>query len=173
MRRKEGLYAVIGGVVGAVLTMAAGLVLPLGAQNGATDAEFGEITCRKIRVVNERGEQRGYWGYLMGGSELRLFSTDGGGSGLVASKYVGNSVYVQSKKGRAVMEIDEHGGRVRVDDLNDKDQRAIAWMGIREHGGIVGVDGKGETRGVMFVDKNGNGVVSTWDKKGNHLATLE
>ena len=33
MRRKEALYAVIGGVVGAVLVMATGSFAPLGAQN--------------------------------------------------------------------------------------------------------------------------------------------
>ena len=33
MRRKEVMYAVIGGVVGTVLTMAAGALAPLGAQD--------------------------------------------------------------------------------------------------------------------------------------------
>ena len=33
MRRKEVLFAVIGGIVGAVLVMAAGSFSPLGAQN--------------------------------------------------------------------------------------------------------------------------------------------
>ena len=33
MRRKEVLIAVIGGIVGAVLVMVAGLFSPLGAQN--------------------------------------------------------------------------------------------------------------------------------------------
>ena len=44
MTRKEALIAVIGGVVGAVLVMAAGSISPLGAQNGVRDAEFGKIT---------------------------------------------------------------------------------------------------------------------------------
>ena len=50
MRKKEALFAVISGVVGAVLAMAGGAVLPLGAQNEVRDAEFGTITCRKIYV---------------------------------------------------------------------------------------------------------------------------
>ena len=41
MRRKEALYAVVGGVVGAVLVMVAGSFSPLGAQNELKDAEFG------------------------------------------------------------------------------------------------------------------------------------
>ena len=42
MTRKEALFAVIGGVVGAVLVMAAGLVLATRrAQNEVRDANFG------------------------------------------------------------------------------------------------------------------------------------
>ena len=51
MRRKETLCAVIGGIVGAVLAMASGAVLPLGAQNQAADVEFGTIICRELQVV--------------------------------------------------------------------------------------------------------------------------
>ncbi|MDE0301206.1 MAG: hypothetical protein OXN17_21465 [Candidatus Poribacteria bacterium] len=43
MKRKEALFAVIGGVVGAVLVMAAGLFSPLRTQREVTDAEFGTI----------------------------------------------------------------------------------------------------------------------------------
>ena len=50
MRRKELLLAVVGGVVGAVLTMAAGLYSPLGAQNELEGVEFRTITCNKILV---------------------------------------------------------------------------------------------------------------------------
>ena len=50
MRRNELLFAVIGGTVGAILTMAAGLVLPLEAQNEAAVVRFGTIVCRKLVV---------------------------------------------------------------------------------------------------------------------------
>ena len=50
MRRKEVLFAVAGGFVGAILAMVGGAVLPLGAQNQAVDVEFGTITCDAIRV---------------------------------------------------------------------------------------------------------------------------
>ena len=43
MRRKEVLFAVVGGIVGAVLAMVAGLFSPLGAQHERTDVVFGEI----------------------------------------------------------------------------------------------------------------------------------
>ena len=46
MLRKEILIAVIGGVIGAVLAMAAGSIAPLGAQNEVKDAVFATIECR-------------------------------------------------------------------------------------------------------------------------------
>lgn len=56
MNTKCGLYAVIGGVVGAILTMAVCSVMPIGAQNG--DATFGEITCSRLNVVDDGGKLR-------------------------------------------------------------------------------------------------------------------
>lgn len=54
MCKKEVLFAaVIGGVIGAVLVMAAGSIAPLGAQNDVKDVEFESITCRRIWVVDE------------------------------------------------------------------------------------------------------------------------
>lgn len=49
------LFAVIGGVVGAVLVMASGSFSPLGAQS-ESKGNFDEITCRKIRVVASDGK---------------------------------------------------------------------------------------------------------------------
>ena len=42
----------IGGVVGAVLTMLAGSVVPIGAQPKASDLNVGEITCTGITVLD-------------------------------------------------------------------------------------------------------------------------
>ena len=53
MNTKERLYAVIGGCVGAVLTMVVCSVVPIGAQSKAD--RFGEITCNGIKVVNRNG----------------------------------------------------------------------------------------------------------------------
>ena len=53
MNRKASLYAVIGGVVGVVLTMAVGLFAPLGAQTEVRDAEFESITCRRIWMIDD------------------------------------------------------------------------------------------------------------------------
>ena len=71
MRKKEVLYAVVGGVVGASLAMVAGSFSPLasyaviggvvgvtltmaaGAQNKT--GKFEKITCRRLDVVDEEG----------------------------------------------------------------------------------------------------------------------
>ena len=60
MRRKEVLFAVIGGVVGAVLTLAAGSFSPIGAQNEVGNAEFDTITCRALKVESPKGAAFGY-----------------------------------------------------------------------------------------------------------------
>lgn len=53
MKKKEAFYAVIGGCVGAVLTMVMCSLLPLGAQSQGD--RFGEITCTGLRVINPAG----------------------------------------------------------------------------------------------------------------------
>ena len=60
MKRKEVLYAVIGGCFGAFITMLAGLFIPVGvvAQSQSTDAVFNTIQCKGIKVVDESGETR-------------------------------------------------------------------------------------------------------------------
>ena len=40
--------------------LTAGLMLPLGAQNEAADANFGKITCEELEVLRLDGE-RGVW----------------------------------------------------------------------------------------------------------------
>ena len=60
MRRKEVLFAVIGGIVGAVLVMATGSFSPLGAQNEVREVYFDEIRCRRINVVDGEGVTRVY-----------------------------------------------------------------------------------------------------------------
>ena len=53
MKAKEGLYAVIGGCVGAVLTLSVCSFSPLGAQSQS--GEFGEIICSGLTVVDSKG----------------------------------------------------------------------------------------------------------------------
>ena len=142
MRRKEMFYAVIGGVVGAILVMAAGSFSPLGAQNEVRDAEFETITCRTIRVVNSEGNER-----------IRLVASERGGHVDVHGE--DQSILDTSA---VKMYADEDGGYVGV--YGPGGERG-ASMGITEHGGTVGVFNKYYTGGtVMETDENGGGGTS-------------
>ena len=88
------LIAVIGGVAGGVLTMAAGSFSPLGAQEEAVDLNVGKITCKGLKVVDA------------GGSPLARIDIDGHG-GIV-------SVLGKDGKSAAVMRTYQHGGIVNV-----------------------------------------------------------
>ena len=146
------LFAVIGGVVGAVLVMVAGSIAPLGAQNEVTDAEFETISCRRLYVVDEY-------------SRLSV--------GITSEEY-GGLIAVRSKqgKGNAGMGVDEHGGFIGV---TGKDGNDAVNMGVSKYGGHVGVFGKEDNyaRAAISVNEVGNGAVGTWNKNGYRLATLK
>ena len=173
------MYAVIGGVIGAVLTMVAGSFSPLGAQSEVNDAEFGTIICRQIKVVTPGNEA--------------VFHVR------IAENIVVNdgSVLVKSKAGSALMSTTEHGGLVAVRGKGDsgavmctterggevllqgkEDDDGAALMTVDEHGGgYLAVFGKendnsnGEVK--IGINKYGTGAVSTWDKNGKRVATLK
>ena len=202
MRRKEVLFAVIGGVVGAVLVMAVGLFSPLGAQNEVPDAEFGTITCSKLVVrydgsrlateidpsfvkvqANERSVRLNAFG-------VRVLGEDGKGSAYVTVDEDGGVVRVEGKEdrmGSAKMAVGENGGRRKWRSVKMAVGKNGGFVGVGgnagggaemitdEHGGHVSVYGKGsgEARAAMGVTEYGNGAVSTWDKNGYRLATLK
>ena len=92
--RKEVFCAVIGGVVGTVLTMVAGSFSPLGAQDEAVDLNVGEITCKGLKVVDADG------------SPLAEIDIDGHGGHVI--------VVGKDPVSAAAMRIDGHGGIVNV-----------------------------------------------------------
>ena len=164
MRRKEMLFGVIGGVVGAVLVMAVGSIAPLGAQNEVKDVTFGSVICTGISVgSSDRGES--IW---ITPGEIHMMTPEGHGVLIYAAKgsgtlNLGQGVRINggSKEGGgSISVIGEHGS---------------VGMNITEHGGRVGVHGKGndQSRVVIGVNEYGNGAVSTWDKNGYRLATLK
>ena len=203
MNRKAGFYAVIGGMVGAVLTMAVCSVMPIGAQNG--NATFGEITCTGLKVVDEAGiagiqlstGADRYSGVTIYGSEIGTFSTLTGG-GIVVSGTAGiisllpRSVMVSDGESSVELQAADDTGRIRVagksgnvwlstDEnggsvkLTSSDSTRAAYMDIDEHGGSFTVYGKGsnKSRAIIRVNEYGNGAVSTWDKNDYRLATLK
>ena len=167
MRRKEALFAVIGGVVGAVLTMAAGLFSPLGAQD--EDASFGTVTCQELKVVGPAGDTR-VWLLSEFDGGLYVFGGDGKIRARMVVDISGGLVNVSSNDGkiRALMGAVKHGGEVRV---TGKHEKKGAKMGMDEHGGMVAVSGKAgrDPKAVMGVNEYGDGALSTWDKNGYRL----
>ena len=89
MRRKEMLYAVIGGIVGTVLTMAAGALVPLVAQDEPVDLNARKITCRELDVVDAKGN-------LHAGLNFSEF----GGSVFVVMDEFGGAVFVWGKEAK-------------------------------------------------------------------------
>ena len=179
MRRKESLYAVIGGVVGAVVTMAVCSVMPIGAQNG--DATFGEITCTGLNVVDAEGNARimlvpigsRQIGRVSIMSDSILVSTDGGMVHIDGDDKKGVGISVMGGGKLASMTAHRDSALVEVSGITPDTGSAVLQTG--EHGGRAGVYGKGDekARAVIAVNEYGNGAVSTWDKNGYRLATLK
>ena len=168
MNTKGSLYAVIGGVVGAVLTLAVCSVMPIGAQNG--DATFDRIYCTDlfvrdtenvVKIALSAGHPSGGFVYLKDDSDRNKTVLRGGR----VSIYDGEHELVDIRPS-------EHGGVVSV---RDKNSEQMAVLSINKHGGQVGVFGKGsnESRVQMGVTEYGYGAVSTWDKNGYRVATLK
>ena len=189
MRRKEMLYAVIGGIVGTVLTMAAGALAPLVAQDEPVDLNAGRITCRVLDVLDAKGNLRAglntsefggsvfVVGKLGKGAEMHVTKYGGavfvwgkeakGGAGMHLDGF-GGKVYVEGRGFKeATMSIDERGGRVFVEGKEGNELKTAA-MSIDGDGGAVDVWGKG-AGARMGVNKDGKGGFSSWDKKGHGL----
>lgn len=197
MNTKGSLYAVIGGVVGAVLTLAVCSVMPIGAQNG--DVTFGEITCTGLRVVDAVELSKIQLAYDENGGRIVVSNSKDGtvGVSMGINQEGGGGISVSSPErpvaamisigddggfvivgpgvgehGGVIMGVDKNGGLIHVE---GKGSTAAVQVSINEHGGDVGVFGNGsdKTRVRMSVSEYGNGVVSTWDKNAYRLATLK
>lgn len=196
MKAKERLYAVMGGCVGAVLTMVVCSFFPLGVQSQGDS--FGEITCTGLNVVGPDGTVKVELTSNPVGM-IRVFGGDGGVVALAIDKNGGfivvggkgrdsGGVTIQhnqlggvirvsgngpSNYASATMDIKEHGGRVTVFSKRNADERV--HMGVTQQGGSVAVFGEGNnlSRAIVTVNEYGNGAISTWDKNGYRLANLK
>lgn len=162
MRRKEVLFAVIGGVIGTVLTMATGAFMPLRAQTAAPDAEFGEITCRRIKVVDP---DSGYTKVTLGIH---------GASGFIAVKGEPSSglfvesagVFISASKDRSGIRVYSPKGDV---ELKVAESRSGGVILIHDELKFPPKVESPFPRVVIGVNKNGGGELLTWDKNGNRV----
>ena len=180
MNTKEQLYAVIGGGVGAILTMVVCSFSPLGAQSKAEN--LGDIVCENIRCsgISVNGSMM-----LRGGSlfpeesnltvrDGKVFigssATSGGGSASMGiGKSGGGYVLVVAggeNSARARMDVGEYSGRVRVYGNSGREVRA--GMSSNEDGGRIYVRGKGDVpaKAIMIISKDGGGGKVTVYRKG-------
>lgn len=182
MNRKACLYAVIGGIVGTVITLAVCSVMPLGAQNG--DATFGEITCTGLKVVDTEEALAGLAEVeitpanivirLLGGMKTRINATAVEIDNVNISSL---GVMMQFEDGRRLTMSPNgvwlKGEGTEASMLSDSilvrsDDERAATLGIGEHGGRVAVTDNGAgTRAIMAVNTHGGyvGVFGKGDSK--------
>ena len=189
--KKEWIFtAAIGGCIGALLTMAFGVVVPLGAQKSFEDVSFGHISCTGLLVLpsSDKWDKISLGGYvhLTANQDGATIVVDGGLGAVstgVISLHAGadsvDSVEVRLSEADKIVRLDtnEHGGRVMVggslvtvdgEQVVDT-QTSGALLGVGEYGGQLEVYGKGtdhRARAGVGVNKYGHGTLSTWDKNG-------
>ena len=164
MRRKEALIAVVGGIVGAILTMVVGSFSPLGAQS-RSDGKFNTITCTELNVVDAEGNSR-VW--LTSSSDNGLVYIEGKSGSrirLAAYESAGGQVSIRGTEGEEVSLLTTIGGSAEVA-VYDRAGEGVILSTVGEHGGYVSVFGKdGEGAARMRITENG-GAVSVHGKDG-------
>ena len=173
MNTKERLYAVIGGCVGAVLTMVVCSFFPLGVQSQSD--RFGEITCTGLKVMDPGGTERitlnPVMGIIVEDPAMGIFVTQGKGlaAAMSVKKHGGLvDVYGKDGKSRVTMGMEEHGGFVNVYHGNDRKLK-VATMGTNEGGGTIQVRNRqGIKVGMMGVYES-RGMVTVLGEGGTEL----
>ncbi len=165
MKAKERLYAVIGGCVGAVLTMVVCSFFPLGVQ-GQSD-RFGEITCTGLKVINPAGRPMVELGSGETGGIVGIWSntpTYLRGVFMEAGEYGGHIMCFPRMENRDAASVKS----VQLGFMNGQTRdgtveiygnllRKHVVIGVNEHGGHLSVYGKGENRGKASVEINEQG----------------
>lgn len=109
MKRKEALFAVIGGFVGAVLAIAGGAFMPQVTATDDTDARYETIICKEIQVVDANGKNR----IMLNDGAISVRGTDGKSNVLILAKD-GAQIAIGDGESSAGMEVNDGGGYVFV-----------------------------------------------------------
>lgn len=134
MKRKEALYAVVGGCVGAVLTMVVCSFSPLGAQS-QSDGNFDMVTCRGLMVEDTYGKSK----VLIGVNTIShkgfvlVMDTDGTGVEINSNEDGGSvSVYGKdAKRGVSMGVFPNGGGGIVYVNGKDGEFKALTKVGVR------------------------------------------
>jgi len=189
MKRKEVLIAVIGGCIGAVITMMVGLLSPLQviAQSQPQDAEFGTLRLRQLHIVNAKGQAT----VSIEGSEDKTsismrahsivpgqpnseitFRADAYGASIDMGK-----ILIKADKNNCNLSMSGEHNIIKM--FNQKKNIGAVAIATDDRGGEVSVKGKphnikrqmfdyraSSAGASMSIDKNGDGVFNAWDAKG-------
>ena len=168
MNGKERFYAVIGGIVGAILTMVVCSFSPIGAQN-QSDVNFNKITCAELEVVGPDGTRRVSIASLKDGGVVRVYSRNDRGVRIYASESRGHiGVYGEDdrygKGDRGVsISVNGYGGRILAHGRNGKGVN----ISINEDGGHVGVYHTNGLGAAMNIGGH-SGQVGVYGKRDGH-----
>ena len=170
MRRKEMLFAAIGGVIGAVLTMVVGSFSPLGAQSQfQMKGHFGTIVCTQLEVIGAGGQTMVELAVREDGGFVDVHGKDklvGAYASIDVAEHGGRvRVIGKDEKSFAIMNINEDGGEVIV---VGKDIKPQASMKIIDHGGVLVAvyGGDGKSAALMGISEKYGGMVGVTDKNG-------
>ena len=149
----------------AMMTMA--LVLVAGVTMGQTKTEVtDEIRCRKLIVVNERGEPRGEFGVSDNFPELILNNTRDK-AGITLSMFLGVPNFTMN----GANDMPRVSLNVMMDVptfmLWDSKEKSLVTLASTDTGGYLSVSNKtGQSIATLMADEYGNGVVGAWNRKG-------
>ena len=156
MKKKDALYAVIGGVVGTVLTTLLTSLTPIDAQKQEYHdiTQFKHILCESISIGG--GTADGIHtdispnGITMIDEQLSMIQIDTnkhGGRVLVIGKGINGLFDTEGR--RAHIGIDEYGGRITLYGKRSKDLKSLAGkadIGINQDGGEINIFSKYATQ---------------------------
>lgn len=183
------LYAVIGGCIGAGLTMMVGLLSPLQviAQSQPQDAEFGTLRCRQLHIVNAKGQATVS---IKGSDEsasisMRAHSIVPGQPNseitLTADAYGAEidmgKISIKADKNACHLSMSGEHNIIKM--FNRKKNVGTVAIATTDSGPSVSVKGKphnikrqmfdyraSSAACQMSIDKNGDGVFKAWDANG-------
>ena len=166
-REKLG-YMALGGLLMLVGMLAANLT-PLTAQRDS----FGEITCTGLKVVDSEGNQRVRLTGYPDGEIVAACDSNGNPRTSLVGFEEGGKIFVlgHGREEHVTIGVDENGGQIVVFDKGGKDR--VAMWSTKDGGQFVVYGKDGKPRGDIGVNEYGKGEISTWDRKGNRLATLK
>jgi len=121
------MYMALGGLLVLAGYILAGVANDSVAQSGAEDVTFGEITCRRLEVVDDEGK---LFNNEHGGA-VKAYGKDGGQAELSTYEY-GGGIAIFNKGGQNVLQASVEGKGGGIIRTYDKSGNRTGRLGERE-----------------------------------------